>query len=81
MSDATHFVQHIQRVVHNIKNHFKRAQDYQKRYFDKYYRLQEYLVGEEVLLSLKTLYLAGSGKLRARYVGPFRVIKRIGRTS
>ena len=33
-------------------------------------------MGEEVLLSLKTLHLAGTKKLRARFVGPFRVLER-----
>ena len=34
-----------------------------------------------MLLSLKPLHLAGTGKLRAGYVGPFRVIEHIGRTA
>ena len=33
-----------------------------------------------MLLYVKTLYFAGSRKLRARYIGPFRVIERIERT-
>ena len=32
-----------------------------------------------MLLSSKTLHLAGTRKLRARFVGPFRVVKRIGK--
>ena len=36
-------------------------------------------MGEEVLLSSKTLHLAGTKKLRARFVGPFRVMERIGK--
>ena len=57
----------------------KKAQDNQKHYFDKHHWLWEHLVGEEVLLSLKTLHLAGTRKLRARFVGPFRVLERIGK--
>ena len=38
-------------------------------------------MGEEVLLSSKTLHLAGTRKLKARYVGPFRVLERIGKTA
>ena len=34
-----------------------------------------------MLLSSKTLHLAGTRKLRARYVGPFRVMERMGRTA
>ena len=37
------------------------------------------MVGEEVLLSSKTLHLAGTKKLKARYMGPFRVMECIGR--
>ena len=38
-------------------------------------------MGEEVLLSSKNLHLAGTRKLRARFVGPFRVMERIGKTA
>ena len=34
---------------------------------------------EEVLLSSKTLHLEGIRKLRARFVGPFRVMECIGK--
>ena len=38
-------------------------------------------MGEEVLLSSNTLRLAGTRKLRSRFIGPFRVLKRIGKTA
>ena len=38
-------------------------------------------VGKKVLLSSKTLYLAGTKKLWARFVGPFRVLERVGKTA
>ena len=34
-----------------------------------------------MLLSLKTLYLAGTRKIRAKFVGPFRVMEHIGKTA
>ena len=34
-----------------------------------------------MLLSSKTLHLAGTRKLRVRYVGSFRVLERIGKTN
>ena len=39
MPDAAHFAQHIQKLVQDAKNHLKKAQDYQKRYFDKFNRM------------------------------------------
>ena len=38
-------------------------------------------MGEKVLLSSKTLHLAGTRKLQARFVVPFRVMERIGKTA
>ena len=37
-------------------------------------------MGEEVLLSSKTLYLAGTRKLRSKFFGPFRVLECVGKT-
>ena len=34
-----------------------------------------------MLFSSKTLHLVGTRKLRARFVGPFRVMERIGKTA
>ena len=34
-----------------------------------------------MLLSSKTLHLAGTRKLRARFIRPFRVMERIGKTA
>ena len=81
MSDAAHFAQHIQQLVQDAKNHLKKAQDYQKRYFNKHYRLKEHFIGEAVLPSSKTLHLACIRKLRARFVGPFRAMECIGKTA
>ena len=39
------------------------------------------MVGEEVLLSSKTLHLTGTRKLRDRFVGCFRVMEHIAKTA
>ena len=36
-------------------------------------------MGEKVLLSSKSLHLAGFKRLKARFLGPFRVIEHIGK--
>ena len=38
-------------------------------------------MGEKVLLSSNTLHLKGTKKLGARFVGPFRVMERVGKTA
>ena len=38
-------------------------------------------MGEEVLLSLKTLHLAGTRKLMSRSVGPLMILERFGKTA
>ena len=38
-------------------------------------------MGEEVLLSSKTLHLAGTKKLWAGFVGPFSMLERVGKTA
>ena len=37
-------------------------------------------MGEEVLLSSNTLHLAGTRWLKSRFIGPLKVLERIGRT-
>ena len=34
-----------------------------------------------MLVALRTLHMAGTRKLKARFVGPFRVVERIGKTA
>ena len=38
-------------------------------------------MGEEVLLSSNTLHLAGTRKLCGRFLGPFRMLERVGKTA
>ena len=58
-----------------------KVQEYQKRYFDRHHRHQEHEVGYWVLLSTSNLYLATVRKLFQWFVGPFKVIQRVGKTA
>ena len=55
-----------------------RAQVSHKRYADARRRDVNYNVGDLVLLATKNLRLQGPRKLQDRFVGPFKVLQRIG---
>ena len=55
-----------------------RVQASQKRYADARRRDVNYNVGDLVLLATKNLRLQGPQKLQDRFVGPFRVLQKIG---
>ena len=78
---AEDFVLHIQDLLQRAKAHLLKAQEYQKRYFDRHHRHQEHEVGDWVLLSTSNLHLATVRKLRQRFVGPFQVLQRVGKTA
>ena len=58
----------------------RRAQDRQKEYVDRRRRDVEFQVGDEVLLSTRTLPVkvaaGGSKKLGPLYCGPFRILEK-----
>ena len=78
---AEDFVLHIQDLLQRAKAHLLRAQEYQKRYFDHHHRHQEREVGNWVLLSTSNLHLATVCKLCQRFVGPLKVLQRVGKTA
>lgn len=65
-----------------VKEKMKEAQDRQKSYADKRRKELEFQVGEMVYLKRVTLKgkdrTAKMGKLQPRYMGPFRIVERIG---
>ena len=68
-------------MLKRAKAHLLKAQEYQKRYFDRHHRHQEHEVGDWVLPSISNLHLAAVRKLRQWFVGPFKVFQRVGRTA
>jgi hypothetical protein len=77
---VTKFVADLQTAVNKAKTLLLAAQNRQKTYADKRRSPDpDYAVGQEVLLSSKNIPLKhpGSHKLLPRWLGPFRVAKRI----
>ncbi|GJX02315.1 putative reverse transcriptase domain-containing protein [Tanacetum coccineum] len=65
-----------------IRNRMQAARDRQKSYADKRRRPLEFEVGDKVLLKVApwkgVIRFGKRGKLNPRYIGPFRIIERIG---
>nr|GEU84168.1 putative reverse transcriptase domain-containing protein [Tanacetum cinerariifolium] len=70
-----------EKIVH-IKHRMQAAQDHQKSYADLKRKPMEFQVGDKVMLKVlpwKGVVRFGKrGKLNPRYVGPFKVIERVG---
>ena len=56
----------VKEIVEEAKKQLRKAQEYQKRYFDAHYRQLVFETGQKVLLSTKNLKLPGSRKLYPR---------------
>ncbi|GJR21195.1 hypothetical protein Tco_0969722 [Tanacetum coccineum] len=68
--------------IFKIRDRMQAARDRQKSYADKRRRLLKFEVGDKVMLKVapwKGIMRFGKrGKLNPRYIGPFRIIERIG---
>ena len=69
---------HVKTIVEEAKKQLKKAQEYQKRYFDAHHRQLKFEIGQKVLPSTNNLKLPGIRKLPPRWVGPFKVLQRVG---
>ena len=65
----------LRNQVHHALLHVQASR---KRYADARCRDVNYNVGDLVLLATKNLRLQGPRKLQDRFVGPFKVLQRIG---
>ena len=65
-------------IVEEAKMQLNKAQEYQKRYFDPHHHQLEFKAGHKVLLFKKNLKLPGSRKLNTCWVGPFKILQRVG---
>ncbi|KAI3758179.1 hypothetical protein L6452_05732 [Arctium lappa] len=75
-------VQETADKVKCIRERLKAAQDRQKSYADKKKRSMEFQVGDRVLLKVSPwkgiIRFGKRGKLSPRFLGPFKVLKRVG---
>lgn len=73
----------MQAAVLDAKECLRRAQDCQRTYANQKRRELQYKVGEKVLLSTKNIRFRykGTKKLLPKFIGPFTVVKKIGKPS
>ncbi|GJV12650.1 hypothetical protein Tco_1354191 [Tanacetum coccineum] len=68
--------------IFKIRDRMQAARDRQKSYADKRRRSLEFEVGDKVMLKVApwkgVMRFGKRGKLNPRYIGPFRIIERIG---
>ncbi|GJR83207.1 putative reverse transcriptase domain-containing protein [Tanacetum coccineum] len=68
--------------IFKIRNRMQAARDRKKSYADKRRRPLEFEVGDKVMLKVApwkgVIRFGKRGKLNPRYIGPFRIIERIG---
>ena len=73
------FVRRITSIWELARDNLKRSVNLQAKYYDKKHRSVEFDEGEMVLLSSRNLKMKGiPGKLKKRFVGPFKIEQRIG---
>ena len=77
---ADAFLRQLEEDVTQALENLRRAQDRQKKYADKRCRDVELQIGDEVVLSTRTLPIVvvvwGSSKLGPLYCGPFKILER-----
>ncbi|KAK9156418.1 hypothetical protein Sjap_003898 [Stephania japonica] len=77
-------VDHTEKI-RQIRLRLKGAQERQKKYYDLYHGELEYRVGDFVYLKVSPLKghkrFGIKGKLAPRFIGPFRVVKRVGKVA
>ncbi|GJS94592.1 putative reverse transcriptase domain-containing protein [Tanacetum coccineum] len=78
-------VQETSKKIIQIKQRMQVARDRQKSYTDLNRKPMEFQVGDKVMLKVSpwkgVVYFGKRGKLNLRYVGPFKVLERVGDVS
>ena len=68
--------------VEEIKRKLRVARDRKKKYTDRRWRSSEFAVGDQVFLKVyplrNVIRFGRRGKLAPRFIGPFRIVERVG---
>ncbi|KAL5578044.1 hypothetical protein UlMin_019743 [Ulmus minor] len=79
------FVEDTTQAVKKIQARMKSAQSRQKSYADKRQRPLEFQVGDSVFLKVSpfkgVIRFGKRGKLNPRYIGPYEILERVGKTA
>ncbi|KAL5580094.1 hypothetical protein UlMin_012536 [Ulmus minor] len=82
---APEFVEDTTQAVKKIQTRMKSAQSRQKSYADKRRRPLEFQVGDSVFLKVSpfkgVIRFGKRGKLNPRYIGPYEILERVGKTA
>ncbi|SCV31342.1 uncharacterized protein FFFS_03006 [Fusarium fujikuroi] len=72
-------IQKLQELRDKLATHWRNATERQAKYFNSKHQEMNFKQGQLVMLSTKNLKLKGEKKkLAPRFIGPFRITKRIG---
>ena len=71
----------FQQLVDKAGAHILQAQAAQKHYADRHRREMEYQVGQRVWVSTRFMPPRGASKFQPRFIGPFKILKRIGKVA
>ena len=71
----------FQQLVDRAAVHILQAQALQKHYADQKRKEAEFQEGEQVWVSTRFMPPRGSSKFQPRFIGPFKIVKRIGKVA
>ena len=73
------FVSRVRRIWDQARESLEKSVRFQQKYYNQRHRSFKFEEGDLVLLSSKNLSMKGvPGKLKRKFVGPFKVIEKIG---
>ncbi|MBO1765190.1 hypothetical protein JQN64_28895, partial [Escherichia coli] len=79
------YIQETKEKIELVRRRMTAAQDRQKKFADRKRKQVEYEVGDFVFIKIspmkKVMRFGKQGKLTPRYVGPYKILERIGKVA